>query len=443
MGALTIKPLAYKIRSWELTTREVVNFLDPFCSQLVIQKRGDEIMRILPSRKEDFFWISDKIRFLFEGLKKQRIEFPYLIFKEKYFKISTRTSVLFMQYFFFIIIFLQELNKGLDLLGIKAIKAYKNVVINKLNEDIDLMSRYLLNMILLKSNLIKNQFNNYLGNINSYYNFKDSKVQKFNIVNNVDIINKYPRMWSAIRETKLFILGKNSFLNFNCYHLNIFNNELCLIKKYKSIIGLLGGDHNIYTEKVIQGLGAKQIFLTSKTEKYNNYIFDNKINYNKTKKELISWIFCRNLENEEKGIQISLQTHGSVKNNEGIILSVTNFLEENSIRLTDKGQEVRNLSVVNRKIEQRSIIQFLLVVKNIFKEKEEKINLNFFKGIMLLRYGLIKENLKNFKEYNKIPYFIVNKFFLRPIQEREFFFENSEVIKIKKNLKIQKKKNNY
>jgi len=178
MGALTIKPLAYKIRSWELTTREVVNFLDPFCSQLVIQKRGDEIMRILPSRKEDFFWISDKIRFLFESLKKQRIEFPYLIFKEKYFKISTRTSVLFLQYFYFILIFLQELNKGVDLLGIKTIKIYKSIFINKLNEDIDLMSRYLLNMILLKSNLIKTQFNNYLGNISSYYNFKDNKIKK-------------------------------------------------------------------------------------------------------------------------------------------------------------------------------------------------------------------------------------------------------------------------
>jgi len=55
MGALTIKPLAYKVRPWELKTHEITNFFDVFCSKIIIQKRGDEIVRILPSRKESFF----------------------------------------------------------------------------------------------------------------------------------------------------------------------------------------------------------------------------------------------------------------------------------------------------------------------------------------------------------------------------------------------------
>lgn len=55
MGALTLKPLAYKVRSWELQTIEIINVLDPFCGKINIQKRGEEVMRILPSRKNDFY----------------------------------------------------------------------------------------------------------------------------------------------------------------------------------------------------------------------------------------------------------------------------------------------------------------------------------------------------------------------------------------------------
>lgn len=43
MGALTLKPLAYKTRSWELNTIEILNFLDLFCGRINIQKRGEEI----------------------------------------------------------------------------------------------------------------------------------------------------------------------------------------------------------------------------------------------------------------------------------------------------------------------------------------------------------------------------------------------------------------
>lgn len=65
MGALTIKPLAFKTRSWELSYTNYPNFFDNNFGLVTIQKRGNEIMRILPSRHDTFFWITNKTRFFF------------------------------------------------------------------------------------------------------------------------------------------------------------------------------------------------------------------------------------------------------------------------------------------------------------------------------------------------------------------------------------------
>jgi NADH-quinone oxidoreductase subunit G len=80
VGALTSKPYAFKARSWELKKTESIDVLDAVGSNIRIDTRGLEVMRILPKVNEDINeeWISDKTRFAYDGLKYQRLDRPYI-----------------------------------------------------------------------------------------------------------------------------------------------------------------------------------------------------------------------------------------------------------------------------------------------------------------------------------------------------------------------------
>lgn len=99
VGALTSKPYAFSARSWELKKIESIDFLDAVCSNIVVNTRNsslpriknqtyhqtDEILRILPKQNDSLNedWISDKTRYAFDGLKKQRIIDPAIFIENK------------------------------------------------------------------------------------------------------------------------------------------------------------------------------------------------------------------------------------------------------------------------------------------------------------------------------------------------------------------------
>jgi NADH-quinone oxidoreductase subunit G len=80
VGALTSKPYAFKARNWELIKTESIDVLDAVGSNIRIDSRGPEVLRILPRLNEDINeeWISDKTRFAYDGLKNQRLDKPYI-----------------------------------------------------------------------------------------------------------------------------------------------------------------------------------------------------------------------------------------------------------------------------------------------------------------------------------------------------------------------------
>ncbi len=80
VGALTSKPYAFTARSWELTKTESIDVMDAVGSNIRVDARGNEVMRVLPRLNEDVNeeWISDKTRFACDGLKRQRLDRPYL-----------------------------------------------------------------------------------------------------------------------------------------------------------------------------------------------------------------------------------------------------------------------------------------------------------------------------------------------------------------------------
>ncbi|XP_044506012.1 NADH dehydrogenase [ubiquinone] iron-sulfur protein 1, mitochondrial-like [Mangifera indica] len=80
VGALTSKPFAFKSRNWELKGTESIDVTDAVGSNIRIDSRGPEVMRITPRLNEDINeeWISDKTRFCYDGLKRQRLNDPMI-----------------------------------------------------------------------------------------------------------------------------------------------------------------------------------------------------------------------------------------------------------------------------------------------------------------------------------------------------------------------------
>ena len=80
VGALTSKPYAFAARPWELRKTESIDVMDAVGSNIRIDARGSEVMRVLPRLHEDVNeeWISDKTRFACDGLRRQRLDRPYV-----------------------------------------------------------------------------------------------------------------------------------------------------------------------------------------------------------------------------------------------------------------------------------------------------------------------------------------------------------------------------
>ncbi|HEY5208871.1 MAG TPA: NADH-quinone oxidoreductase subunit NuoG [Stellaceae bacterium] len=80
VGALTSKPYEFVARPWELRKTESVDVLDAVGSNIRIDSRGGAVLRVLPRLHEDVNeeWISDKTRFAVDGLKRGRLDRPYV-----------------------------------------------------------------------------------------------------------------------------------------------------------------------------------------------------------------------------------------------------------------------------------------------------------------------------------------------------------------------------
>jgi NADH-quinone oxidoreductase subunit G len=80
VGALTHKPWAFNYRPWELRKTETVDVMDALGSAIRVDARGPAVLRILPRVNDDINeeWISDKTRYVVDGLSRQRLDKPYV-----------------------------------------------------------------------------------------------------------------------------------------------------------------------------------------------------------------------------------------------------------------------------------------------------------------------------------------------------------------------------
>ena len=80
VGALTSGPYAFVARPWELRKTDSVDVLDAVGAAIRIDSRGAEVLRVLPRVNDDVNeeWLGDKSRFSFDGLKRRRLDKPWV-----------------------------------------------------------------------------------------------------------------------------------------------------------------------------------------------------------------------------------------------------------------------------------------------------------------------------------------------------------------------------
>jgi len=88
VGALTSKPYSFTARTWELRSTESIDAMDAVGTNVTVNTRGGEVMRIIPRLNEDINeeWMSDKARFSYDGLKRQRLTSPFVRGADGHFK---------------------------------------------------------------------------------------------------------------------------------------------------------------------------------------------------------------------------------------------------------------------------------------------------------------------------------------------------------------------
>ena len=98
VGALTAKPTAFRARSWEYKKTDSIDVMDAVGTNIQIQARGAEVMRIVPRINDEVNeeWLSDKGRFSVDGLKKRRLDHPWVRVHGKLHKASWQDTLVSM-----------------------------------------------------------------------------------------------------------------------------------------------------------------------------------------------------------------------------------------------------------------------------------------------------------------------------------------------------------
>ncbi len=95
VGALTSKPYAFSARPWELIKTETIDVMDGTGSNIRVDSKGNRVMRIIPRENHSVNeeWISDKSRFVWDGIRVQRLDTPFKKIDGKFKAISWENAL--------------------------------------------------------------------------------------------------------------------------------------------------------------------------------------------------------------------------------------------------------------------------------------------------------------------------------------------------------------
>ena len=245
VGALTAKPYSFRNRTWEITSVESIDILDSLCSSIRLDIRNNVVERILPKPNDNVNeeWITDKIRFCYDGFKKQRLSFPFYkyMFKKKEFyivcswyfifnKIKTLYSLNYNSFFNnnFFHVFTGNL---VDLFTLHVLKEMSSVLaITNINTNL------YLNIDLRKYFIFNNTITNLEYNNLFFILGSNPKVDS-------PILNMKIRhiKYKYSKKIQIFYIGSKLFLNYDMNHLGISSQTL--------VSFLFGKSHSCNTVK--------------------------------------------------------------------------------------------------------------------------------------------------------------------------------------------------
>jgi NADH dehydrogenase/NADH:ubiquinone oxidoreductase subunit G len=226
IGALTSKPYAFKARPWELKNAETIDLFDSICSNIRVDIRGSEIMRVLPINNQyiNEEWISDKTRFAYDGLKRKRFISPLL--KKNDFFVQSNWKNAFET--------IQENLKN---------KNFSNLIINTGNNTdleqlvlIEQMSSNLKNVVINNNHKVNADLQQYYTINNNLLNESEKKIYILvgsNLRVENPILNIKLKKLSEKKTILVAYIGPKYNTTIDMYHIGTNLNNLNLVLKGK------------------------------------------------------------------------------------------------------------------------------------------------------------------------------------------------------------------
>lgn len=407
VGALTLKPYAFKARPWELKYYESVDCTSSLCTPILVNIKESEIVRIQPKADAalDNLIISDKIRFCYDSLKKNRIQ---KVFKKNFENnfLSESWSIFFDTVSSFI-----KSNKKITFL---------------INENLDFKSAQLLRNI--ESNNIKvlniSDFNikyknhydsSFLDKINSLNkNIKTCFLISTNLKTETTLLNtklriKYNKTFFSIISTGSFYKSNypTTFINLSTQNIiKLFEGKITNSRFFLSQSNTLLILGNAFSKKIREVSYIQKLFkkvcptgLVIHNQIYPNSIGINFLGINYLKNNILEstdYLFCINLEDNIKIRKLILNknffwfnTHGSTLAGQAdFILPTLTFFENESIYMNIDGNIKKSQKVLPVLKDSRSVYSIL---KTLFKETEDTSK-NF------IQYSIDKDYKTKFKQ---------------------------------------------
>ncbi len=261
VGALTSKPYQFKARPWELKRTDSIDIFDSVGSNIRVDSRAEEILRVTP-RTNEFIneeWISDKVRFNYDGYYQQRIDIPYIKKNQKLSSSSWEESLKILK------------NK------LKSLKPLALV-----GEHVDLETGYAINKFMSnfgKDNVECRTDNQaILENLDSYrFNTPLNEIENSDLI---ILLGTNPKIETPIinhkifkaynNSSRIFNIGENIPLNYQTEYLgdklsNLNNEKLIkVLKKSSNPLIIIG---SAFLSKIKNIKTLKSIF--SFADKYN------------------------------------------------------------------------------------------------------------------------------------------------------------------------------
>lgn len=344
VGALTSKPYAFKTRSWELKVEETIDCTDNFGSNILVNYKDKEILRIQPKINKNInqTLITDRIRFSYDSLNYNRIE-----------KVFKRSNVLRVKadiIFCFSNSYNQKLNES---------KVYN---LDNFSFEMECNLLELENLVLLNKNyLFKSLFVAYLVKLNfleeKYLNYSEFiffKKFQLNSINPLSINSSIQELKNYITnlqniKRKITILVNDTLdlnlgvqllqLNFLNPNIKICNVSSLRNKESNSVINCLknNGQHSL----LLHNNNFKICFLFSVDLKLESTLLNVKIRNRCQHNNLKTFAFGRKINNSLNTFYVNLSLKSIFKLFEGKIFH-SFFLLKNCSPLIIIGDSVKN-----------------------------------------------------------------------------------------------------